>query len=1809
MAPPEDGSRANYLFWLRDYLTIALMTRVILEQFRITVPGLHINWWHVIIMPVISSGGAIAFMTAMSSFIGFPLPFALVVGIPVWFIVLVICFVCFFGRVLRRDPPLLKELLRSIVVLILQVLLTFVYPAYLFGFVRVGASGQKFYVMLLPVIKIIAKNWISYCLGKKYDLMPQIMIFNVDVFNALYVSSSMQNSNSIVTMLQMIALDALLGWVSISDISHLMRDVLVLQRKIPAHHPLKKASFVEIALQITEEDPDTRGYLALRRYSTSRVILKRASAGGPSATAFAVTSNISTKQVLPVEPPKESLPTAPVAKAPSLRLDPAPKSKAESGASKTLLNIFTLKERQRFLKQSARVLFTTEFVILVEYTEVIVPFIFTMYSLGMFYLPNHDYYPQIHGYDDTNRKLRISMLFILSFVLDVSWRMVQSNLFLWICYTIQNSLEHNGLTDSCMSELLQSDFSKKIVKLYLRSNALTDKTAIMLGNALPHMKIEVLSLAGNTVGDCGAASLAFVLDQSPALQTLDLDENQIGQDGIMSFYHVVNGMTVPFQLRYLHLERNPAAPEGVLKQIRLKLHEKIIETQICFGPFANVEPMTTLTLSGSKIKRDILLESCLTDLYVHVVTRAIRTSPRWEWLEVLDLSGNEIGEKGVYEIGLFLALQPPLQVLNLSSNWITDKAISGFADGIEPNTKLQELLLDHNQITDAGAKQLYLQAFKANQQRRIRLSVGNQLTSECKVMLAAISQAHDLRKRFAKEFANVEKLDFSGRALRQYGASAIVEELVATSTSKCRLIDFSRNGLGDEGAQAVALLLRSYPRLEELDLSFNDIGDEGAFMIAEALTENSTLLSLSFHSAPEGSQAKTKLSDKGLCRLAHAIQSHKALTKIDLRDNVTSPTIVRAYVEMLRRNPSIQKFNVSPFPCLLLVTAIDCAPMAPPEDGSSANYLFWARDCLSIALMTRVILEQFRVSVPGLHINWLQIVAMPVISSGGAVMFMIAMASIIGFPLPFALVIGIPVWFVVLIICFACFFGRVLRQDSKLFNDLKTSVVVLIVQVLLTFVYPAYLYGFVNTGTSGQKFYVMLLPIIKLVVKNWISHLLGNKYDLMPQIMIFNVDVFNALYVSSSMQNSSSISTMLAMITVDAVQGWVSISDIGHFMRDVDSLRRKIPVDHPLQSASFVVIALQIIKEDTQAKAHLVRRRYSSARAIILKSRLSSGDSENSLGASADNPTTPNRRVIPVSTQGPALPVAAIETFTPLHQNGSTKPETLMGKIFSPRERWQFVHKTAQILFTTEFVVLVEYTEVIVPFIYTMYTIGMFYQSNRAYYPQLDGLDEKGLRKKLRSVATFGMVELLSLFVIGYLIQRRIGISILRLLSFVLDRSWRMVQSNLFLWIFYTITNSLEHNALVVSGPWLGFMTFFLFKVCGVHIRTNPETYTDIKQLAAICGSQISMILVYTVITTVFTTLSPTYQPVFSLIIPGLKVVQKNILSRILKDCDDTKPQVVIFNVEIFNALFISSCMQNAQSIATSITLITVDLMQAAISLYDLHCMVHEVQDTMIKIGVKTNRLIDVGALIMKRYPATANRQSLVNIRDLRGWEHSAIPIALMGPKVNQVAPHFHKDEPSPPTLKSGKSQGPTIANVISTEKVDASTPPRTASVTTKNVAAALDSLTPQEHHRVLKKALQVLFLTEFLLLIEFTEVLIPVLYSLYVLILYHWPNRRFYPQLASLTDAELRSIVGSILTYGVLELGSLVLLVLVLYRTAFRYPLQQLAFVLEREFLMVQPKLVLWVILTLQSTLPHLGADYTFQFKWLHHNSSGLHS
>ncbi|KAG2827700.1 hypothetical protein PC118_g21444 [Phytophthora cactorum] len=331
-------------------------------------------------------------------------------------------------------------------------------------------------------------------------------------------------------------------------------------------------------------------------------------------------------------------------------------------------------------------------------------------------------------------------------------------------------------------------------------------------------------------------------------------------------------------------------------------------------------------------------------------------------------------------------------------------------------------------------------------------------------------------------------------------------------------------------------------------------------------------------------------------------------------------------------------------------------------------------------------------------------------------------ASLIGFPLPFTLVVGIPVWFVGLMICFGIFFGAKLRREPVVRQELLNYIVVIACQVVLTFIYPAYLYGFRSVSSTTQTFYVLLLPIVKIATKNWISFFLGTKDDLKPQVVILNIEVFNALYVASSMQNATSISTTMALTFVDFLLAWISIKDVNYFLTDITLLLEKIPSDHPLKRANF----MEVLVASPQEFEVLIR--------------------------------------------------------SP-HQVGNL----------------QALSNTLQHKGTDGF------TEVIIPFIYSTYTIAMFQLPNRVFYPQIRQLDRNTLAQMIGNIAIYGLMELVSFVAMSVLLKRKLGISTLHQLAFVLDRERRMVQSNLFLWICYTIQNSLDHNGADFSWQfsWL----------------------------------------------------------------------------------------------------------------------------------------------------------------------------------------------------------------------------------------------------------------------------------------------------------------------------------------------------------------------------------------------------------------------
>lgn len=457
---------------------------------------------------------------------------------------------------------------------------------------------------------------------------------------------------------------------------------------------------------------------------------------------------------------------------------------------------------------------------------------------------------------------------------------------------------------------------------------------------------------------------------------------------------------------------------------------------------------------------------------------------------------------------------------------------------------------------------------------------------------------------------------------------------------------------------------------------------------------------------------------------------------------------LHAYAQTTRRWRMVVICFATPLLALALIIAVDCIPLASPDAGASANYVFWCRNLLTVAFMTYGPVEQFQQIARMAAFSSKQIAVVAVIASVTGVGFQFLLSLAVGFPLPFSLACGLPIWMLVLFVAFVVvhFGGVTVRatrtncvhpatalsprgaapaaQNHDLVHERIEAIAkyarVFACQASLVFVYPAYIYVFQALGPVAQTFFVLVLPLIKIAVKNCLCYLLGALDDIKPEFVIINIEVFHAFYVSCCMQSALSPATTLCLTLLDWSQAWLSIHDVRIMAVDIKRLLHKIPHEHSLQGRSCLEITQLILDEDPAVRRHSSFAASSAHGTILLHS--------SARRRTAIAPITTDVQTVTVLTCTPSSPhalaplattalphtqplpcVKDVNTLTevydavalrlPVGQRRATALASLNG-VFSDAERLAFAQKTAQLLFTTEFLILIEFTEVIVPVMY-----------------------------------------------------------------------------------------------------------------------------------------------------------------------------------------------------------------------------------------------------------------------------------------------------------------------------------------------------------------------------------------------------------------------------------------------------------------------------------------------------------------------------
>lgn len=87
----------------------------------------------------------------------------------------------------------------------------------------------------------------------------------------------------------------------------------------------------------------------------------------------------------------------------------------------------------------------------------------------------------------------------------------------------------------------------------------------------------------------------------------------------------------------------------------------------------------------------------------------------------------------------------------------------------------------------------------------------------------------------------------------------------------------------------------------------------------------------------------------------------------------------------------------------------------------------------------------------------------------------------------------------------------------------------------------------------------------------------------------------------------------------------------------------------------------------------------------------------------------------------------------------------------------------------------------------------VFYLPNRAFYSQLSSIDDAQLVKKIANVLIYATLEVLSFFYMSVLVRRKVKISPVHQLAFVMSSQRQFIQSKLILWVVFSVQTALQH--------------------------------------------------------------------------------------------------------------------------------------------------------------------------------------------------------------------------------------------------------------------------------------------------------------------------------------------------------------------------------------------------------------------------------
>ena len=128
-------------------------------------------------------------------------------------------------------------------------------------------------------------------------------------------------------------------------------------------------------------------------------------------------------------------------------------------------------------------------------------------------------------------------------------------------------------------------------------------------------------------------------------------------------------------------------------------------------------------------------------------------------------------------------------------------------------------------------------------------------------------------------------------------------------------------------------------------------------------------------------------------------------------------------------------------------------------------------------------------------------------------------------------------------------------------------------------------------------------------------------------------------------------------------------------------------------------------------------------------------------------------------------------------------------------------------------------------------------------------------------------------------------------------------------------------------------------------------------------------------------------------------------------------------------------------------------------------------------------------------------------------------------------------------------------------------------------------------------KLRKLLVRTELVVLLELVEVVIPIVYGCFLIVLRHASNLKYYPELNALSNEEFNDSIFGLALLAILELLTFASLLSLLKIRFNLNLLHQVGFFLIEYKSLVLSTISVWICVALGSGCTHIGNDYSFQF------------